>query len=135
MRHTAGVFSTESADEEFTLVIGDLESGELRPVYGPDDFLGQPRWSPDGRWIGFSGPEFKDIVVITAAGAVVRVIDPDIRPRGGVVSVGWLDDETVVFGHLAGAFVYADVPSATVTKMQFFEPELEVFPAIPTVVR
>ncbi|MDH3732944.1 MAG: protein kinase [Gemmatimonadota bacterium] len=85
------------------LWIADAETGVTRPLTGHElpwesheaEAQGGPRWSPDGRLIGYLAPEDGE--------AAVWVVEPDgLEPRPTVIrgarSFGWyLDSERIVY--------------------------------------
>ncbi len=79
---------TNHRQELLVLGLSETESPELRRLdYSPEGRLGEPAWSPDGRWLTWSRPEGATTSSIAlaevATGAVTAVTRPefwDFRP-------------------------------------------------------
>ncbi|MCG8277690.1 winged helix-turn-helix domain-containing protein [Stenotrophomonas sp. NLF4-10] len=81
----------------------DLASGRwtaLDYTRGPDDFDYAPRFSPDGRHIGFArNPQVGDLWLMDADGGNARRMTEDAAELRGW---SWMDDATMVFGRRVG---------------------------------
>jgi dipeptidyl aminopeptidase/acylaminoacyl peptidase len=79
-----------------------LDSGELKAIYKPPLQIAKPKWSPDGQSIALLAGLMSDegcvggnILVISATGAEVRDITPDIKSSPGWIS--WLSPQRLLF--------------------------------------
>ncbi len=68
---------------------------EATALTGTDDAAGAPRFSPDGAWIAFVTRDGKVKKVPRGGGA--SVVLADSASTGGVSSLAWLDDGTILY--------------------------------------
>jgi serine/threonine-protein kinase len=68
-----------------------LDSDSVTPIAG-SEFGSRPFFSPDGRWIGFLGPDgLRKVPSSGGASQLITVVD------GGFLGAVWLPDDTIVY--------------------------------------
>jgi hypothetical protein len=114
------------------LLIGDLHSGTTRVVAEHPDFVGLPRWSPDGSQLLFT--DYTSLHVYrpaTDSTATIKVAD-DPTLSGMVTSPAWIDRSLIVYVDAAPALVLADVDSGQILDVRTYDPRRGLVPASPT---
>jgi hypothetical protein len=129
---TSIAFAVERHTGGFVVLIGDLQTGATRAVAEDPEFVGFPRWSPDGSQLLFT--DYTSLYVHRLATEFTATIEPaDVSELSGrVTSPAWVDPSRIVFVDAAPALVLADVASGQMLDVHEFDPGESLVPALPT---
>jgi serine/threonine-protein kinase len=84
------------------LYVRALDEADARPIEGVQGLIGQPRFSPDGRWIAYFAPQA--LVRVPVEGGTPQLIKGD--SQGVVRGFSW-DDERLLYAVSAGIYEVA----------------------------
>jgi dipeptidyl aminopeptidase/acylaminoacyl peptidase len=96
---------SESAWYDARLAVLDLEARSARRLHVPEWQIQGPRLSPDGRRVAFVAGFCSDRGLLAGTVHVVAVTGGEARPLAPVLdvgTVGWVDDETLVYAAWRG---------------------------------
>ena len=126
-------FTVASGSGGFAVVIGDMDTGEVREVQRSDRYIGQARWSPDGVWLAMVGPDYRSLWVVSAADGqpVQEITSADPRLSGRFNSPSWIDEDTIAFFDAVPALVRASRETGQITVIRIYGAGSDRVPALP----